>query len=481
MNFKVNIKKLVFIVTPIILLGYLLCQYYIKSLEQKEAWQIPTLELSNILFSDDSEQYNYTIFDTNQVSFRSKSELAELYKATDFDIRELVALKPERLLLHEVITQTITKWRWNTTDELLTQIKLVVSYLKKSYQMQNLAKDSENYRNNIYIELNKKKDLDVSYIKKSYSPGRYINNYTIKQAALALQVDIKYNEYINPRIINLVNNYYEKLFKDNPNSQIKVDSNKKPRTVIIAGGPASGKTTYSRLMQFKLLHEGIEWQDVVKINVDYYKNLLALNNIKQNINPNINPNILFSQLVQLEAQMISNYRLKARVVELLKQRQIQFVLWDQVLVDPAKIEWGLLNNGTVSIHVISTDITNAIQRSYQRGKLTGRYEATEQVLNLHKRVTQELPEIINRFSGKNVYINILDNNNQKESLSKIFEVYNAQKYAVIYDSSKLISFISKLNMNSKIQSTKVEQDVNINIKEYFSILATNGYVIQSKD
>jgi hypothetical protein len=466
---------LIVITSVAIILSYIAYKYYVRAVENNQAWNIPVIDLQTQLLAHHSDKFNYTIFDTNKVAFRSQAELAELYLATDIDIKELVALKPERILLHEIIVQTITKLRWNTQDEMRAHVKFAVNNLIKSYQLKKIVIDTDVYRNNLAKNLTTSQQIDLTNIKTSYIPGKYVAHYTAKQAAIALQVDYKYKRYIEPRIRNLVTSYFEKLFKEQPHNRITVDPSKRPHTIIMAGGSASGKSTYGRLIQSQMAHNGIDWQNVVKVNTDSYKELL-------NIDDSKNSNIFYSQLVQPEAQIISSYRLKYRIGDLIRQKVIQNIFWDQVLIEPNKIEWGLLNNGVVSVHIVSADTTNSVQRSYARGKLTGRYEPTEMLLNFHKRVTQELPNIITRFAGKNVYISVLDNNVDRDSVIKVLEIFNAQKYAVIYDSNKLNNFISKTNINQKAKtSNELQQDrENIKFNNYFSVLTANGYTVNNK-
>ena len=144
--------------------------------------------------------------------------------------------------------------------------------------------------------------IDYSNILKSYRPGKYINKYTVKQAAIALTVDQQYEKFAETKIEKLVSNYYYRIFRSNEDNKIQVNHKARPRTVMLAGGPASGKSTHARLIRLKLEHDGINWQDVVKVNTDDYKQLLYASTPK--------PHDLFhTQLVQPEAEIISHYKL----------------------------------------------------------------------------------------------------------------------------------------------------------------------------
>lgn len=395
------------------------------------AWLIPKIELERELLNTDSSKYDYTLFDNKHVTYRSKSNLAELFKATGKDITELVALRPTRIILHEVIVQAITRYRWEDIAELYTHINKVVDELNISQQGQQIFRDLDEYRQNINEKLTKKSTM-LTNIKlvSDYHPGQFVSGYSLRQAKIDLQFDSLYNTYANQKLNKLVTDYYDRLFIAQPELEINVKKNIRPYTVMLSGGPASGKSTYSRMMKLKYQQNGIDWRDVVKVNPDDVKCLLKIKD--EGIS-----NLYFSQLVQPEANILSNNRLSERIDTFIKQKKIKHVLWDQVLIDTQRVNWGLRDNGIVAISIIYSDTDKAIQRSFERGHVSGRFEPTSLILDYHKQVTEELPERITMFAGKNVLLTLLENNGSEFAAKKVFEVFNLFKYAVVYDQKSL--------------------------------------------
>lgn len=419
--------------------------------------------------------YNYTIFDNKDVAFRTKEELAELYEATRDDIRILVTLKPERKLLHEVIIKAVTELRWDNPISMQEHVKVHYNILKQAQQFKELIADSNEYRLNLVKRINAEEissKFKTERIQKDYQPGNYISGFTKQDALVSLYVDESYKQNIYPKIETYVSDFYKNYFKKYPQKKISINPKKQPQTIMLAGGPASGKSTYTRVLKAKLQHNGISWKDIVKINTDDYKELLYLEQ-----------NIFSSQLVQPEAQMLSHYRLKELVGNLQKAKKIQYLFWDQVLIDPRRIEWGLLNNGAVNIYIISSDTVKALTRSLKRGHDSGRFEPTEMILDFHKQVASELPGVITKFAGKKLYLTLLDNNGQKYNTKKVFEVYNPNKYAIIFDRHKFQDFITKMRINNKAKSEEellfkiANTEQVVDIESYLKPLVYSGYTI----
>lgn len=442
-------------------------------------WGIKHLDIHAVL-AENNIGYNFTLFDAQKVVYRDKQELAELHSATGLDIKELVALRPERILLHELIVQAVTKIRFDNPDEMRTFVKNNFAKLIQYSETKRILTKVNKYRADLQkIPFTNGAETDI-LIKEDYLPGEFINSYTVQDAMHALSVDRKYRNYADFKINQFITEFLNGYLKTNPKHAIELNENSKPYTVMLAGGPASGKSTYGYAVKHKFEQNNIDWRNVVKINSDSYKKLLV------DFDP-IKYDVYYSQLVQPETQMISNYRLKQRIGEYIAKKKIQYVFWDQVLIDPVRVSWGLKHDGRVDIFLVNADVKTAINRAYHRGQHTGRYESTKLILELHKQVVKQLPKVITSFAGKKMNLTLLDNSrfsnpgNQPndESITKVVKIDNMHQSVYLYDTEKLQNFINKLNINSNTNNMNELYAVlgDTSVDDYLDLFYKKGYKV----
>lgn len=470
---KIFTTKLYLYITLLLIIN-LLCSlayriYYDKYIyiSKNNLNKIKVWDISKISPYDFSNNYDFTIYNS-EIAYRSKSEIAELYNSTKLELDKLVSFRPHRQILHEIIVQTITRYRYSTDVQMLAQIEECKNHIIDLPDTQELIKSLEATRVNIYSKLNKNK----SKIILSQNIGQTI--VLSPDIKLKLEQDYLYNIYADSKIKEYVGNYYNNFFKKYPEKKIVYYNNLKPKSIMINGGPGSGKSSALNMIRKKLEFIGDEWQDYVKIDKDNIKNILLKLSDKNKLYHN--------QLVQPEINILNKKLLEPRIHDLLNTKKIQFIIWDIVISSMDKIEWGLLNNGSVIIYLIHTDVNKAINRSYLRSFKINRFEPVEVLLEWHKNSALTLPSIINKFANKNVQVFLLENNSNDYNMTKLMEVFCLDKNIIILNQNGILDFAKKSFINIKAKNNvQLYNNTNYNnnfIWEYFKPIIESGYRIE---
>jgi len=168
---------------------------------------------------------------------------------------------------------------------------------------------------------------------------------------------------------------------------------------------------------------------------------------------------LSTQLTKAEASII-NKKTYCRVEEMVKEKRSPHVLLDQIYLSEERMNIALKNGGQAMVTVVSTDVRDAVKRSYQRGIETTRLEHSEGILSSHQGMVHELIRDLSKFRGKPIILEICDNNVPKgESPILIARINLQNQEALIFDEAKLKLFIKKTIINTKATS---ELDVYLN-------------------
>ncbi|MGV3739947.1 MAG: hypothetical protein ACO1N3_01475 [Gammaproteobacteria bacterium] len=403
----------------------------------------------------------YTVLDTNIV-YRDALELAELHAINPKKPpKDYVAYRPERLALHEVIVAASTQLQLSNDAHMQYAVRTIHNQTLEALQ----SLDLDTRRVHMQIEC---EDLVQQYIagedirttekgKKIHAIckeiqdsraifGEYLEHYTEKNAMVARATDILFTEMIEPEIRTLVQSQINTFSATKFPRLVAPDHNKR-HTFMINGGPASGKGSSVERLKINAEEQGISWDNVVKVNTDSYKSLL--------LEPGTVKPELYSQLAQEEAATV-HQKIQQRLISMAKNRQAPHVFFDQVFPGIDKIDYGLLEGGCVRGIVVSTDVEDAISRSYARGLedgVAGRYESSESILRLHKLSTEQLPVNLSKFVGEDVQFSLVDNNVPKDSQAEEFMVMDLQTGKIeISDPVKAERFIKKTSININAKS-----------------------------
>lgn len=433
----------------------------IDALKPKDA---ATIVLSSGKAADVSE-LKYTVLDNQKVGYRDAQELAELHLLTKELPKNLVAFRPERLALHEIISAVTTKIRCKDdtkldNDEVLQKIVNSISHdikpqlsdaearldamrekisaetaaiVKKMIANEPIPPEE---RPDYFADIQKYYD---AFSKSDVKIGEQKPGYNLEAAVVAKVTDVVYTKIATKEIGKIVNDHIDHLIKDNVFEPLQIPAANERQTFMVCGGPASGKGSSVYALERSAEKSGIKWEDVAKINTDAYKPLLLQ---ADTVVPE-----LYSQLAQEEASLV-NAKTQEKLKQLAEAGKAPHVLFDQVFVGPDQLKIAKINQGETKVMVVSTEVIDAVERSYSRGTQTGRFENTTGILNCHKNMTKQLPDRVAELHKENVSMRIVDNNVERgKAPITIADIDCYNGHIQIYDDEKMDRFIAKTTIN----------------------------------
>lgn len=432
----------------------------------KSAWELSTVSILSALNKEPCvdgyliSDLKYTVLDAQHVSFHDAQVLAELNQIDPhLPPKEYVTFRPERLAWHETIVAVSTQLKieneqdlhvkcmqiYETAIDEIEELKLESMREEKKIHVAKLLRDHENG-----IDIKDRyggEELLTVYEKikcKMIVFGNYKENYTEADAICDRVADILYTEEANKQLTHIID---KKISEQQNLSFLDIPEPHQRLTLMINGGQASGKGSSVARLKVNAESLGIAWNNFVKINTDSYKALL--------LEPGTTKPELYSQLAQEEAALI-HQKVQTRLLQKAKEGNAPHIFIDQVFVGEDKIKLGLINGGKVRGIVVSTDTSNAIERSYSRGKsegTRGRYENTRGILRCHKFVTRELPITLSKFSEEDVSFLLVDNNvPQNVQPTDVMTIDLKAKEITIYSRENLERFIKKERINVDARS-----------------------------
>lgn len=491
-----------------------------SSIDSSPAWKVPTLDLLSFIKEGsipDTElssgekvsvsDLKYTILDNKQVVFRDVHELAELCIATGDIPRNLVAFRPERLALHEIIKAVITRLQYipETAEERLSleydhiflriakglivefkseinlasfelyeQHKVIEALvtrlvLEEEFKADKLLQDDHVQSCIEAIQSEKKKVNDVEL-------GKHVPGYTIQKAIIALATDAVFTKLAQAKMEALINQLISALIEGGKLTALDIPPASQRLLLLVAGGQASGKGSSVAQLKYSAQQAGIEWSNISKGGGDIFRSLLLDHGA-------VPPN-LYQQMCQDEASLVSHNKVFTALDKMAEQGKAPHVFIEQIYVGKEKIEMALKEGGTAYIVVVSTEVNDAVERAFLRGIDTGRFETVRGILTAHKGMAVQLPDRLSECADKSVFIRIVDNNVSKgEQPIKVADIDCINKTIQVYDKQKLERFISKTAIN--IYATHPDDVYNktlmaqVSIDKYFN--AASQYVIQYKE
>lgn len=245
-------------------------------------------------------------------------------------------------------------------------------------------------------------------------------------------------------------------------------------TYMVVGGQASGKGTSIGIIDLSLRSVNIDPKNVVYCNTDMHKEYCLEDPLKLPIASRE----FYSQLTHLQA---------ATQNTMVQKKVSGHRCIDQVFLGPDQISAGLENKGIVKAIVVSTKVEDAIERSYQRGEKSGRYENSFGILNVHKNMTLQVPDQLVKFNGKELYVDIVDNNvKQGSPPTLVANIDCLNKNITVSSVDHFIEYIKKMAINTlaknkddvydnKLLKEMSEKNPEEVIKGYLKKALDNGY------
>ncbi|AHE66866.1 zeta toxin family protein [Legionella oakridgensis] len=432
----------------------------------KQAWEVSTVSILSSLKKQPTVDgvlvgdLKYTVLDGEHVSYHDAEELAELHQINPrLPPKEFVAFRPERLAWHETIVAVSTQIKVENEQDMYKKCMQVYGSVLDELESLDLDQKRETIKRyttqmvNDYL-----RGIDISsrpegariakickQIEESGATfGTYKEHYTAKDAMITYLTDVFYTEAANKKIGELVQ---RTISESDTLTPLDIPAPTERLTLMVAGGQASGKGSSVTRIKRSVEEAGVEWDNVVKINTDSYKSLL--------LEPGTVRPELYSQLAQEEASII-HQKIQGRLMQMAQQGKAPHVFIDQVFLGKDKIEFGLLNGGKVRGIIVSTDVTDAIERSYARGLeegTKGRYEHTQGILRCHKLMCQQIPETLAKFVGQEVSFLLVDNNVPRGEQAKDVMAINLRSGEIeIFSKVNLERFMAKAQININARS-----------------------------
>lgn len=282
-------------------------------------------------------------------------------------------------------------------------------------------------------------------------------------STLIRKYDIVYKKRILNKIKPLINKEIQRVIQASPKiKSIEIPEQNNRVTLIIAGGPGSGKSTSEDILKNIAKKRDISWTNIVKISTDMYNPLL--------LNPEEVRLEEYAPGVKDESSLV-NRKIQREVGKMIETSAGPHIYYDQVFIDPKQLRLALLNNGSVEIVVVSTETETAVERSYDRGPKIGRLEATQAILKGHRGVVVEMIRDMPRFGGKKITLTIVDNNVPQGCLPEVIaEIYFYTKVMTIFNDQKLLKFFKKTKINTQASSPN-ESYLKITNNLFFECMA----------
>ncbi|MCX7091247.1 MAG: hypothetical protein NTU48_07355 [Legionellales bacterium] len=504
--------------------------------KKRKVWSVPTVDLQRHIQTPNSirstftsgqditaEDLKYTILDTDKVVFRDVHELAELAIATKgnknpktgapFTPVELVSFRPERIALHQAIATVITSVQYQPktpaeaaalehdpifiriaqqvivqmqTDIAAASASLMETRIRIEAQVTALLaqieeidatedatvrarKKIEMLRENEGNDLINKITSFQALIPPDAELGDHVAGYNKRKALIALTTDAIYAEEATKTMTQLAQSHVCRLAEAGEIAIIEPPRPEERKLFLIAGGQASGKGSAYALLKYNAEKSGRSWPNVSKGGGDTFRRLLL---DADTVHPE-----LFSQLSTPEASYVSHTIVKGKLDHMAQNKIAPDIFIEQLYLGQDKIDLALTNEGAAHAVFVSTDIEKAIDRAFQRGEETGRYENVKGILSAHRGSTMQLPERLIENAGKSLYVTIVDNNGKKDSQPvTIAQINCLDRTITIFDPEKMLNFIKKTAIN--VDATSAEQCYDSTKVDAISI---SGYLSRLTD
>ena len=382
-------------------------------------------------------------------------------------VRNLVCLRPERLIEHEILAQlqASVKLDKSVEDEAdtfgraftLVQRSLDLDGIKetciKIYEETKIEIegfiDDLMEGNSVELYSFSTKDAEAliaSYreiaAKEPWSTKKDLLKSVCVQKGMALIYAHQAQEYIGSRVVSSIN----QLCVDEDLQWLEGVKKEDGVAIFTTGGVASGKGTCLKNIAEALTERTptpIKWNELVHHNADRLKPFLQ--------NPVLDPK-KYSQYTYEEALLV-----KERVMQVIeyhgkKSGKYPHFLHDQTKLKPDELIEANKRSGELIITAISTEASSSIEWAHGRGQKTGRYEHTEGLLGSHQAVPGEMIKALaqDELIGKNrISVAMYDNNSPTRELNMFASINMQTKEIIVYNEIQMQDWIKKEKINPK--------------------------------
>jgi len=408
----------------------------------KDGWDITIEEVLDKRF---------TIY---EVGTRSFDEIEALKKATGLQSKELIAFRPSRILLHEIIVYVKTNLkieekegefesivRKALSDKSITEkmASLDAFDVKKKAFREHIADVLEVYFHTVTakkaVQTKVKKFYDL--IQDRIQKGKCnIRTSESKLLMIDLIVDDLLRDFYKEEIKKIVGEYFSRHYpKDSPRL-LTCTSNALRTACAIVGGPASGKSSLIRDV-----HQQMRWEnDCCVLNPDDYKPLLSTDTVlKDDLN--------YAALVHEESSYISD-EIITRLGEMVQRDSAPNILLD-VVISENKMKVISHEGATVYLFVVSCPVegpVGAVARAFNRArnefeKGRSRYVPTTVILRGHQKESELLPDTIAKFKPN---LTLMDTSERTPRIvATIDDPHNKQTTLDVYEPILFYNFLKK--------------------------------------
>lgn len=390
----------------------------------------------------------YTILEH---SLRSKSDVHRMALAfPKTPIRDLVALKPERLVLHEMAARLVLEVSLTESD-MDQEIARLSHAMTQEFLDQNpdfasqLLEERSKLEETILQYLDDKPIAIASNIKQLVDQLKAnMELDSEKKLAIAHYAsDLAYRDHLQ-RILQKYPIFESSALKGYSHLPAQVSQDR--RLIMINGGIASGKGETEKQIQQKIEADGIPWSSVAKLNTDSFKRtLLDPSSIeKEHV-------YYYGGLVHDEAAMIRN-RIFSEFQRKLKDNTAPHMYFDQVWPQADILTLGGKSSRGLDLYLVQIPVEQSVHMAYQRGKMIGRFETTKGLLNSHKQVALQFQENIKKATdagARNIRVHFMAN--IAKGVVEKAATFDFQKKAhdlPVEGKKHLVSFYKKTMLNT---------------------------------
>ena len=227
----------------------------------------------------------------------------------------------------------------------------------------------------------------------------------------------------------------EQAAKEGKYEPLSRHQNNERVAIVVAGGPASGKTQATEMA----LHSLVDSRDVMAFSTDQLRTLVSPGETGGPAFTDLEANLVFRQII-------------GKMDRAMKSDVAPTILSEGTSLNPGAINHLLTGGAQVHASLISIPAEVALERAGKRAASDkaadqGRSYSDEYLLGLHKQDGTALPNITNQLQGKNVQLSIFDNNVPRGQSPELIgrmnlqtmemEIYNVQKLAELEQKGKI--------------------------------------------
>ncbi|WP_133131531.1 hypothetical protein [Legionella sainthelensi] len=445
-------------------------------------------------------KYPFTILEHSMTPWNVLKDTWRTYQHAKVEFRHLVALKPERLIFHELVARmqglVVQEDSPAKGEEIFQQMikiarqdvvenedyELIIEAINKEYDelCELLAPIKEGNYKALKLDFEGQK-IAEQFLKEAIKANRN-EELTEEQNAACFQRTLAtlYTRKARELAAKFMNEKLPEILKKHDWEFLPTKPVDESIFLFTTGGSASGKTSSLIKVATGIEEEHhVQWKDMSHHNTDRLCTIV--------FDKKVDPKQYF-YLAGDEARLI-----KERELEVCDELTTQYGLAvdevdDAVSIRLDRFEDAINKRKEVVVCAVSTDTETAFHRAYSRGQQAERFTNASALLKSHKDAPNSLKEAFSKFKEDtdNVSILMYDNNSDIEGESDLFcTISSGSKSINVIDSSQLNLWLKKCNMNVELGKLENDEYYELDLysqppitpEEYFEPLLKLGYKI----